>query len=94
MTVSVGVAGADSETALLSVLEQPAMVITSAALSASDNVDFISIFPFFLCQRATGNFTLIVVLMLPSGWFLLTAAALAECGSWPREMDGFKLFSV
>jgi hypothetical protein len=48
IAVSVGVAGADSETALSSVLEQPARVNASAVLSASVNVDFITMVPFFM----------------------------------------------
>jgi len=46
IAVSVGVAGADSVTALVSVLEQPAKVNTSAVPSASDNFEFISEFLF------------------------------------------------
>jgi hypothetical protein len=62
IAVSVGVAGAVSVTAGVSVLEQPAKVNTSAVPSASVNVDFINGFPFFW-QKAIDNFTSKGVLM-------------------------------
>jgi hypothetical protein len=45
IAVSFAVSGAVFATSVLSVLEQPAKVIASAALSASDNWDFIGLLP-------------------------------------------------
>jgi hypothetical protein len=63
IAVSVGVAGADSVTSLLSVLEQPARVNANAVLSASDNMFLMIKTSFFFAERATANFNLITFLM-------------------------------